>query len=293
MAICWWPEQCLVPCWSLFQKRFICCILHNFWTISVLIIFCFLFCICICITFGALLIVCKGAPFVTRVFITSRLNTHFLSTPPHPGQLCLLLVVATCTIGYSTICSCFHFLLFMLYYLLLLFATTSSTYVCVATCTICGYYMYYLSLFIVPIWGSLIFVTIGLFAPPGPGVKSLARRQARYFTFISFAFLSWAPNFPPFYFSVVWTTVHCHIYSKTLDGSPLTALVILTALTQPLPRRNCDCDLWVLPACESTWGQQIQGEIQKYLKHKKSFWNLRKNTGNFIHHFPVPYQIFY
>ena len=113
-----------------FQKRFICCILHNFWTISVLFIFCtFCICIiCICITFGALLIVCKGAPFVTRVFITSRLNTHFLSTPPHPGQRCLLLVVATCTIGYSTICSCFHFLLFMCYYLFLLFATISSMY---------------------------------------------------------------------------------------------------------------------------------------------------------------------
>ena len=86
----------------------------------------FVFCICICITFGALLIVCKGAPFVTRVFITSRLNTHFLSTPPHPGQRCLLLVVATCTIGCSTICSCFHFLLFMGYYLFLLFSTISS-----------------------------------------------------------------------------------------------------------------------------------------------------------------------
>ena len=53
---------------------------------------------------------------------------HFLSTPPHLGQLCLLLVVATCTIGYSTICSCFHFLLFMCYYLFLLFATISSMY---------------------------------------------------------------------------------------------------------------------------------------------------------------------
>ena len=78
------------------------------------------------ITSGALLIVCKGAPFVTRVFITSRLNTHFLSTPPHPGQRCLLLVVATCTIGCSTKCSCFHFLLFMGYYLFLLFSTISS-----------------------------------------------------------------------------------------------------------------------------------------------------------------------
>ena len=108
------------------------------------------------ITSGALLIVCKGAPFVTGVFITSRLNTHFLSTPPHPGQRCLLLVVATCTIGHSTICSCFHFLLVMRYYLFLLFAPISSTYVCVATCTICGYYLYYLSLFIAPISGSLI-----------------------------------------------------------------------------------------------------------------------------------------
>ena len=72
------------------------------------------------------MIVCKGAPFVTGVFITSRLNTHFLSTPPHPGQRCLLLVVATCTISYFTICSCFHFLLVMLYYLFLLYATISS-----------------------------------------------------------------------------------------------------------------------------------------------------------------------
>ena len=91
------------------------------------------------------MIVCKGAPFVTRVFITSRLNTHFLSTPPHPGQLCLLLLVATCTIGYSTICSCFHFLLFMHYYLFLLFATISSMYVLllalfvVTICTICHF----------------------------------------------------------------------------------------------------------------------------------------------------------
>ena len=196
--------------------------------------------------FGALLIVCKGAPFVTRVFITSRLNTHFLSTPPHPGQLCLLLVVATCTIGYSTICSCFHFLLFMCYYLFLLFATISSMYTqnkqrcyialfVVTSCTICH--------FLSPPSEAALFVTIGLFAPPGPGVKSLARGRARYFTFISFAFLSWALNCPPFYFSVVGTTVRCHIYSKTIDGFPLTALVILTALTQPLPRRNCDCDL--------------------------------------------------
>ena len=217
-----------------------------------LFIFCAFCILYLCITSGALLIVCKGAPFVTRVFITSRLNTHFLSTPPHPGQLCLLLVVATCTIGYSTILSCFHFLLFMRYYLFLLFATISSMNMSllvlfvVTICTICH--------FSSPPSQAALGVTIGLFAPPGPGVKSLARGRARYFTFISFAFLSWAPNFPPFYFSVVWTTVHCHLYSKTIDCFPLTALVILT---QPLPRRNCDCDLWALAVFEGTWWQQI------------------------------------
>ena len=162
-----------------------------------LFIFCaFVFCFCICITFGALLIVCKGAPFVTRVFITSRLNTHFLSTPPHPGQLCLLLVVATCTIGYSTILSCFHFLLFMRYYLFLLHMYMLLLALFVVTiCTICH--------FSSPPSQAALGVTIGLFAPPGPGVKSLARGRARYFTFISFAFLSWALNFSSFYFSVV------------------------------------------------------------------------------------------
>ena len=84
-------------------------------------------------------------------------------------------------------------------YPFLLFATSMNMSLLVlfvvTICTICH--------FLSAPSEAALFVSIGLFAPPGPGVKSLARGRARYFTVISFAFLSWAL----LYFSVVGTTV--------------------------------------------------------------------------------------
>ena len=186
------------------------------------------------------MIVCKGAPFVTGVFITSRLNTHFLSTPPLPGQLCLLqwslpallvilLFAPVFTFYFLCVTICFCYLLLFLLCIHRINSVATLHYLWLLVVLFVTFYRphlrqpYLLLLVFLPHLG----LGSSLWLEGEPDISLLFR-------------LSWALSFPPFYFSVDGTTVRCHIYSKTIDGFPLTALVILHALTQPLTRRNCD-----------------------------------------------------